>query len=262
MRYSKHISVIALLFLVAACGPKELLFDVSTDSVEEKDFFSAMRTSLDSANVVEFVGSANYDSPDQEVSFGYTIRIARDSVIWMDITDPYVGLKLARAVIYPDSAVMYNRFEKSWMAGGAEVVKEAFGVSLNFYHLQAVLLGEPMFIPEKSDDISLSVEPGIVLVDAIGDPADSLFQYTSPVYQYKYGYVRGLPLTRQSINDSLRSVDINYTYLETDTGIPYDVMLMLNWDGKISIQFNHRDVLRDVDLYIPFSVPDGYERIR
>lgn len=254
--------VLGVLLVTASCGPKELSFDESTEDVKIDDFHLAMTTSLDSADVFEFRGSADFDQDGSSVSFGYTIRMKRDSVIWMDITDPYVGLKVARALIMPDSAVMYNRFESNWMAGGTSVIQRAFQVNMEFKHLQAVLLGEPIYIPESVDDLSITRLIGVVDAMVKGLPNDPLFTYAEPAYLYSYGYVDGLPLTRMSFSDSLSSASISYIYPDNETGLPSDIDMTIQRDGVIHIKFDHSDVQRNVDLHIPFSIPSGYERIQ
>lgn len=262
MQYSKFILMLGLLFGLTACGPKELSFEESTEDVDLSAFHKAMSGTLDSAITFEMSGKANFDDGESSISFGYTIRMMRDSVIWMDITDPFVGMKVARALIYPDSAVMYNRFESTWMAGGTEVIQRAFQVHLNFNHLQSVLLGEPIYIPLEEDDLSIDRLPGQIHAMVAGLPGDELFRYTTPAYRYQYGYTEGLPLIQQSFADSLDKATIDYIYSETDTGLPIEVTLNVTKDRTFNITFEHNDVRRDVDLHIPFSIPSGYERLQ
>lgn len=262
MLYPKSIVALLGLLVLTSCGPKELSFDESTENVDLTAFHEAMSTSLDSAWNVEMTGKARYDDGESAVSFGYTIRMQRDSVIWMDIVDPFVGLKVARALIYPDSAVMYNRFESFWMAGGTEVIQEAFQVQLGFHQLQAVLLGEPIYLPEKVEDLTIQRLPGQIHALVVGLPEDPLFRYSTPAYQYHYGYLQGLPLLSQSFSDSLDRATVEYAYAEYDTGLPREVILNITKDRSITITFDHNDVRRNVDLHIPFSIPSGYERLQ
>lgn len=262
MRYSK-VWIAILTVAMVSCGPKELTFDgESAESVEVADFHKSMLSTLDSATTFEFRGKAKFNDGQSDVTFGYEIRMQRDSVIWLDITDPFVGLKIARALIMPDSAVMYNRFESTWMAGGNEVIEESFQVSLNFEKLQSVLLGEPMYIPSDVDDINLTAEGTTLYAKVAGQPGDELFMYSEPLYNYTYAYSEGLPLLSQSVNDSLRTAEMNYTYQEGDSGIPYRVEMKMRLENDIQIKFDHSEVLRNVDLHIPFTIPSGYERIR
>lgn len=262
MRYDKLILMLGLILGLTACGPKELSFEESTENVDVKVFHKAMTSTLDSAQTFEMIGKAKFDDGESNVSFGYTIRMMRDSVIWMDITDPFVGLKVARALIYPDSAVMYNRFESTWMAGGTEVIQQAFQVQLNFQHLQSVLLGEPIYIPTIVDDLSIDRLPGQIHASVAGLPDDELFTYVPAAYRYQYGYTEGLPLIQQSFNDSADNAIIDYIYSESDSGLPREVILDITKDRTFKITFEHNDVRRDVDLHIPFSIPNGYERLQ
>lgn len=256
------LSTIAISVLVSCGGPKPLVYDVPTDAVKADDFLAAMESSQEQGNTFEFSGKASYDDGKSALDFGYTIRLKRDSVIWVDITDPFVGLKIARAVVFPDSAAFYNRMESNWMAGGIDLIQEKIKLNLEFNHLQNVLLGEPMYIPESVDDIQLEGDSGIVRVKVTGLPNDSLFHFGNPIYEYAYGYVPSLPLIGQYVPDGPRSTMIRYSYSEDDAGIPRKINVNLIWNGEVQFEMRHNTVSRNVDLHMPFTIPNGYTRVQ
>lgn len=261
---SSRISVwVGLILVIAACrGPKELVYDRPTQDVELKDFFAAMKSTLEEGETFEWKGKANYKSATSDVDFNYTLRLSRDSVIWVDITDPFIGLKVARALIYPDSAVFYNRLESTWMAGGLDLVQNKLQLGLDFQHVQTLLLGEPLYMPQNEKDIELKRDTGVLAATVKGQEGDPLFAFGNPAYEYNYGYLPGLPLTSQHLPDGPRDVRINYRYRQDDSGIPVSIELLMSWDAEVILRLNHSEVRRDIDLHVPFSIPNGYERIR
>lgn len=247
---------------IVSCGPKELTYDGSTEEVSVADLTAAMSNTLETAETFEFNGRANYISGTSDVNFAYSIRLKKDSVIWVDIKDPFVGLKVARAIIYPDSAAFYNRLESTWMAGGIELVREKLQLGLEFHHLQSVLLGEPLYLPKTNKDVTLHRGEGRITATVMGMENDPLFAFDTAMYVYTYGYVSQLPLLHQQLPDGPRVLEVDYAYQDEDRGIPYKTTLELKWESEVSLKLTHNQVLRDVDLHIPFSIPSGYERIQ
>lgn len=262
MNRFKGILLSVSTLVLVSCGPKELTYDGSTEDVGVAELTAAMTSTLETAETFEFNGKANYVSASNDVSFAYSIRLQKDSVIWVDIKDPFVGLKVARAIIYPDSAAFYNRLESTWMAGGIELVQEKLQLGLEFHHLQSVLLGEPLYLPESEKDVTLNKGEGRITATVLGAENDKLFSFDSASYVYTYGYVSQLPLLHQLLPDGPRSVEVDYAYQDDELGIPYRATLELKWDSEVSLKLTHNQVLRNVDLHIPFSIPSGYERIQ
>lgn len=265
MRTSKSFSfllIASFAFALVSCGgSKELVYNGNTSEVKPDQLHEAMTSTLESGTSYEFRGKGTFIQEDSKVDFGYTIRVIRDSAIWIDVADPFLGLKVARAIVYPDSVAMYNRLKSTYAAGGMDVAQERLKLELTFYHLQAILLGEPVYIPESDNDLTLEPDSGVIQVTALGRVDDPLFKFYAPKYHYIYGYVPSLPLLMQKFEDGPRVVEFNYNYKAEEQGVPNTVLLSLVWDALISAQLKHSEVSRDLDLHIPFSIPDGYERV-
>lgn len=252
------------IFLMACGGPKELAYNEVPEDLDVAVLMDAVPTTVDSAQTFEFTGSANYEADGSDVRFRYTIRMIRDSVIWIDITDPFVGLKVARAIVFPDSAAFYNRFNSEWAAGGMDVVQEKLNLALDFHHMEALLLGEPFLLPAESPAIRLAdtASPGHVGLVLAGAPGDSLFQFAPPVYQYEFAFEERLPLTSVLLEDGPRTVRIAYAYSEAERQLPQSVDLKLDWDSSLRVKLQHLQITRNAEIRVPFSIPNGYERIR
>lgn len=263
MNKQKVIPFLLLLIGFVGCrGPKALVFDQPIEKVSLEGFNLSLRNSLETAENFEFSGSGQFASSASDMGFGYNIRIIRDSVIWVDVKDPFIGIKVARAIIYKDSAVFYNRIESTWMAGGLELVQEKLQLGLEFHHLQSLLLGEPIYLPVELSDMHLESAGSKLRVEVNGLNDDPLFSFTKAQYRYLFGYAENLPLLKQSLVDGPREMMVSYTYEETESGIPNGILISMKWDSDLVITLKHSYVARDVDLPIPFSIPNGYERVQ
>ena len=82
---------------------------------------------------------------DQTESFKASIRIARDSAIWMSIS-PALGVEVARILLEPDSVLFISKIpgNKFYYAGNYEALSEWADTPLPFADVQAILSGQPM----------------------------------------------------------------------------------------------------------------------
>lgn len=264
MTYLNRFMLVMVVATLASCGgPKPLALDGSVKDFEKEDVLYSMDITRDPATIYEIEGKSSFTSPESSASFRYSIRMKRDSVIWLDITDPFVGLKVARALIFPDSAVMYNRFESIWMAGGSDILKESIGLDLDFHQLQAFILGEPIYIPDSDEEMTLVPDSTLIKLVVHKPITDSSWITKPHLFQYHYAPTLEFPLMVQSFEMPARNARIVYQYTEQERNIPSSFELFIVNEGvDIYFEMDHSVIRRDVDLHIPFSIPDGYERIR
>ncbi len=260
---SRHLAILGLFMLAACGGPKPVVFDGSMVDFETADLLLTMESQKDTATVYEMEGKSSFSSPQSSASFRYTIRMKRDSVIWLDVMDPLLGLKVARAVIYPDSAVMYNRFESTWMAGGSNILEESIGLNLTFSQLQATLLGEPMYLPADANEMAWTMDSTSIRVEVNKPIRDSAWMNVPHFFKYLFLPTTEFPLQEQGFEMVGRKAYARYFYTDEEKSIPTEFQLNLE-EGDVDIYFemNHSVIRRDVDLHIPFSIPSGYERLR
>lgn len=92
----------------------------------------------------------------QSESFKASVRIARDSAIWMSIS-PALGVEVARILLEPDSVLFISKIpgNKFYYAGNYEALSEWADTPLAFSDVQAILSGQPMNLdPETNKFIS------------------------------------------------------------------------------------------------------------
>lgn len=256
-----HFLGAALITLMASCGGSKSLTGDGSGERSATDFHALLLENRDTTVSYEFTGNATYRNGTSSQSFRYNLRILRDSLIWMDISDPFLGLKVARILIMPDSAVIYNRFDRTWMAGGVSIIQERLKMGLEFNHLQRMLLAEPLYVSPSADDITLSADSLLMRATVLGTIPDKLFRFDTARYHYEFVNLRTFPLSRQELPDGPREMVINYTYDPGDLSLPKSIDLKLKWKTESGLELRHSQIMRDVTPHLPFTIPDGYERI-
>ena len=82
-------------------------------------------------------------------SFKASIRIKKDSLIWISIT-PLLGIEMARVLITEDSVKVINRLDREYFIGDYSYINKKFNVELEFEIIQSLMLANA--IPFEEDE--------------------------------------------------------------------------------------------------------------
>ncbi|MFD3003377.1 DUF4292 domain-containing protein [Pontibacter toksunensis] len=134
---SKHILLcLAVVFLLAGCKRETApttasatTETVGTVAVNNFDF-----------NYLSSKGQITLNDKNQNLSSGVSIRMKKDSVIWVSV-QPGLGIEAARMMLTQDSVYLMNRLQKEYVATDYTFLRNKFQVDVNFEVLQSILLG-------------------------------------------------------------------------------------------------------------------------
>jgi Domain of unknown function (DUF4292) len=93
-----------------------------------------------------------------KVSFDVTLRMCRDSAIWMIVTDPVIGIKVARVLITKDSVkfVQYLPSEKCFR-GDFAYLSQLLQTDVDYDMMQSLLIGNSAAFYEEDEKLKSSV---------------------------------------------------------------------------------------------------------
>ncbi|MBC5775646.1 DUF4292 domain-containing protein [Pontibacter sp. KCTC 32443] len=91
-------------------------------------------------NYLTAKGQLKLEDKGETTSSGYTLRIKKDSVIWVSV-QPGLGIEAARLKVTQDSVHLINRIHKEYLATDYSFLSDKFQVNMNYEVLQAILLG-------------------------------------------------------------------------------------------------------------------------
>lgn len=135
----KRISFLLVLFL-AACSPKKKLPEGAPSLLSNAKLWENIHSNTLAFETLELKGSGSYeDSKGTKLSFRYTLRALKDSLIWIDLADPILGLKLVRAQITAEEVAYYNRLDRTYFKGNSTELASAAGFSFDFEPLMAII---------------------------------------------------------------------------------------------------------------------------
>lgn len=92
-------------------------------------------------------------------SFKATIRIAKDSVIWVSLS-PALGVEVARLMLEPDSVQLISKIpgNRFYFAGDYEALSDWADTPLRFLDIQDILTGSPMGLNEIEDKFNVHID--------------------------------------------------------------------------------------------------------
>ena len=110
--------------------------------------------------------NADIEYNGKKNSFGGTLRIKKDSLIWVSVT-PALGIEAARILITPDSVKMLNRIEMTYFAGDIKNMNKMFKTNIDFDMLQSLLVGND-FSYYENDVFKASIDGNMYKLNTFG----------------------------------------------------------------------------------------------
>jgi len=195
----------------------------------------------------------DYETPEKKQSFKGSIRVIRDSAVWMSIA-PAFGVELARVLITRDSIRFLDRVHKQYAIEPIENAGAVYNAPLDFALVESLISGNMAFGPmtvesmtmdssfyylelsSKEFFIQMRIRGGSFLIDALN--------------------VRQKEPPRLMAVDYLEYSPVDSQYFSKRRNI------RLEAESTINIWLEYSSVKVDQKVNIVFVVPQKYERIQ
>jgi Domain of unknown function (DUF4292) len=204
----------------------------------------------------------DYEGKPMNISGSMSIRYRRDSLIWVSIKK--FGFEGARAKITKDSVLMVNYIQSNYIAENLNYLEKKYGLPADFNTVQNILLGNPIFLTDKS---KLKMERDATTNDLILRGADDKWQTTYRLDPTDFTIKSMLfeqPLAQRSLKIECENYQILRGY-EGDTK-KFALMRRLILDspqsGKVKLEMEVDDNIEiNVPKNIKFEIPSHYEKM-
>ena len=177
------------------------------------------------------------------------IRMKQDSMLWVEIADPFLGIKAIRAFAQADSVAYVNRIEKTYFAGPYTYVEQKLGTSVPFNYIFNVFLGE-VFLPEAS--VSLGEKE--YLLQAKTEDGNS---YAARIEPLNLDCIQQVYFTAKDV------LTIRYSDYRQVNGyrFPHKVVVQVEGSQQLLAVFTMNEVASGTPLDMPFNISKKYSRI-
>ncbi|MBB6613083.1 DUF4292 domain-containing protein [Pontibacter sp. Tf4] len=236
------------LFVLAGCK-KEV---VPTDAATVTETVGRVSVQNIDFNYLTAKGQLKLEGNGESTSSGYTLRMKKDSVIWVSV-QPGLGIEAARLMITQDSVLLVNRIHREVLAANYSYLSNKFKVDMNYDVLQAILLGN--YQPQGQEKV----------MDA--DQLQHIQQLRASLL-FDYFISRGNQKLQQlNITDRQTQNTINVKYDNFQevgqVAFAHQMQAAVQQAGQASMfTLNHSKVtITDEVLSFPFAVPADYKRL-
>ncbi|MDQ3046093.1 MAG: DUF4292 domain-containing protein [Bacteroidota bacterium] len=201
-------------------------------------------------------------------SFSITLRIKKDSVIWMSISK--LGIEGARVLIKKDSVWFLNRLENKYFKGDFAYISKLLNTELDFEMLQSLLVGNSVSFYDEDEKIKPGVDNCQYTLGTIRkfklrrvmekgkelrEPAQSIYMLPET---FKISRILFYEFNPE------RSFDARFgTYTPTSSGqsFPFKMNYTIKAKKNVDIDLEFSKVELDQEQSFPFKIPDNYEQI-
>ena len=243
--FSVLICCVVLIF--SSCGKKLL----PTSAIEEE--YALERFDFE---YLQAKSKIRFSSPDKNLSSSATIRMKKDSIIWVSVS-PIFGIEAARGYISQDTIVFMDRVNKDVYRYNFETLSNTLNFEVDFEMVQSIILGNQVFSFQSEDNFSKRLEElkigqkrGRFEVETLASAENR---------KVKNVKVREIP------DGSRMEIIFSAFNIIDGQAFPFDTNVEIISKGtkgeeSTQVEINHSKVeVGDSSISFPFSVPGKYE---
>lgn len=184
-------------------------------------------------------------------SFSGTIRMRKDSAIWMQFKK--FSIEGARVLLTPDSIFVIDRINGEYTAKPFEYAQKEYNLPFGFQGLQALLLGNPVFF---SKETTVGVDSTHYTLAQKTENLNATYWLSSPELLLRHFLVDDFR--------NKRTVDAHSSdFRELDGKQQFSYVRSFNLKStdlgqlKVQIEFSKVEINKPVEM--KFEVPSGYK---
>lgn len=281
----KHFLLFAVLLIgLVGCSSKRTIVKEPLKEYGSEFLFNKMKENELHFETISFKTEINAKINRKKSNLNATIRIQRDSMIWISIT-PGLGLEAARILISQDSLYFMNRINKEYFTSDFSYITNRFKVDIDFNMLQSLLLGCD-FSYYENDKFRTGYDAGYYRLNAaerakqknyIRNNEDAQRVLVQSVWldpeNFKINQIR-----IRSLDDETRKLEARYDNFENinnqlfTTNVIFDILAKGNAGSKqeqgdktenlrFYIELYFSKIAVNEDISMPFTIPNKYQKI-
>lgn len=236
----------------ASCKAGRRASGSSLKPKSEKVLMKGLLENLVDAEWLDAKARVSYNDEYGGQSFSATIRMRKDSAIWLQFKK--FSIEGARALITPDSIFVIDRINNEYTAQPFSYAQKEYSLPFGFQGLQAMLLGNPVFF---SKETTAGVDSTQYTLSQKTENLNTIYWLSSP----------DLLLRHFLVDDfrNKRTVDAYYAdFKELGGKQQFSYLRSFNLNstdlGKLKVQLEFTKVEINKPVEMKFEVPSGYNR--
>jgi hypothetical protein len=257
-KYYYFLLVLCLAFFVS-CKTVRKATVIKLKHISKEELITITTKKNPSFDAISIKYNATIEKDNSSNSINGTIRILRDSAIWITI-NAALGIEVARGLFLRDTFKLINFHEKLYYFGNYNTTKKMLGSELDYTILQSVLtstfLLPTAYQPANIQETIIENEAGEFELSERFKDFTSNLKIDSNSYK-----IKELKIAKAL---SPISMQVSYNkYITIDGRIfPQEIIIKSkDSNSKTIINLNYNKITLDKEIKIPFRVPQRFDVI-
>lgn len=263
--------IVAALFLlsIAACKTAK---KVSRSPLILKTALELNQLSTQNELKFEWINaklSANILTKDKENNVTITLRMRKDSIIWMSIS-PALGIEVARVLITKDTIRVMDRLNSKYMIRNYAYINDLLQVLVDFDMLQSLLIGNNFSYLDEKKFKSAFVDGDLYVLSTLGkrrlkktiiedkEINKAILQDTW-LEPENYKVVKMLIKDKKSKKELLANFQ-DFRLLENQR-FPFIATFDIQSFKAVKIKIEYSKIVLNKVQEFPFTIPEKYEKM-
>ena len=198
---------------------------------------------------VEFENSKG-KQPDITAS----LRMIKDSAIWLSLSATFLGIEVYRVYITPDSVILMNKQDKEVQYRSLDYLQEVMQIPFDFKTIEDMFIGNPVFF--SLNNAGFKKRENFILVSSLGDEFKNLLTLSAENNLLLHSKLDDVDVNRN------RTASVQYDEYSSIDGKTFSAKreIVISEKNKLDIRLNFKQVEFNKELSVSFSVPKNYKK--
>lgn len=254
----KIICALLLLTFAAGCGPKAKLVEGTPERTSEAELWQKIKAAHLQFEDLRITGSGRFEGMGQSQSFRFEIRLLQDSILWVDLMDPFLGLRVARGILSRGELQYYNRLERNFFRGKPDELMRRFAFDFQFERIFPMLCANllpsdfPYRVRYESNAYRLTDFDG---QNPSPQPRESFTEIALSPNELRPHWQE----IREPVNGKIYRARYSDYRDQRGFSFPQKIEFEYTQAEKSHLELNINKVERNSQINFPFNIPDAYK---
>ncbi len=222
---------------------RDIMTKVVTNNIDFKTFNAKIKVDYESA-----------ENSDNYIAY---LSMVKDSIIFIRIRGSFLGISAEglQVQIKKDSVILVKKVgEKYIQHRSIDYIKEATEIPFDFFTLQNLLIGNPIFMSQNI--VSYKHGPASLLVLMIGDIFKHLISLSTTNFSITHSKLDDIDLQRN------RTCDISFSDYQSMGAYQFSTkrQMVVSEKSRLTINLDFKEFSLNEPLKYAFDLPKNYKR--
>ncbi|MEO7445852.1 MAG: DUF4292 domain-containing protein [Ferruginibacter sp.] len=193
------------------------------------------------------------DNKGKKPGVSATLRMIKDSAIWISISATFLNIEVYRVFINRDSIVVMNKTDKTVAYKSIGYLQEVTNIPLSFIDLQNLLIGNAIFV--DGETVSLLSNDNLITLLFLSSG------YTNYLTLGINDYSLVKSVIKENVAGGKRSAELEFSDFVMANNLKFSTKrrILARDENTLDIHLNFRQFEFNKQLSVAFSVPKNYK---